>query len=472
MRTKRKIRDNSGSVRLRSIQQALRDMETILDSIADGVFTVNLDYNITYFNRAAEKITGVRREEAIGKKCFDVLRANACHRGCPLKKTFETGKENRDVHVDIMNSTGKLVPLSIATALLRDKDSGKVIGGVETFRDISPIEELKKELTKKYTFGDIITKSHKVLKIIEVLPDIARSDSCVVIEGESGTGKEVFARTIHALSSRKDRAFVPVNCAALPETLLESELFGYVKGAFTGADSDKKGRFALAEGGTLLLDEIGEVSPAIQVKLLRVLQEGEYDPLGTTKTVKANVRVIATTNKSLLELVRKGKFRQDLYYRLNVVKLILPPLRQRREDIPLLVDYFVKKFSLKKGKNIKGVSRKVMEFFMKYDFPGNIRELENIIERGFALCHGEVIDERCFPDGIIEANEIDEGVLNNQSALEESGGISLHDMEKHAIMEALRRFNWSRKKTAASLGIDVSTLWRKMKKYGIKKEKQ
>ena len=308
-----------------------------MDSIADGVFTIDLNKNVTSFNKAAEKITGIPRDQAIGQKCFDVFHSNICQTSCALEKTMKTGRELIDIKVNILNTKGEQIPVSISTAVLRD-NKGNIIGGVETFRDLSALEELKKEITRHYTFEDIISKNHKIQKIFDVLPDIAESDSTVLIQGPSGSGKELFARAIHNLSPRKKGPYIAVNCGALPDSLLESELFGYVKGAFTDAKKDKPGRFALAEGGTLFLDEIGELSLNLQVKLLRVLQEKEYEPLGGTKSIKANVRIIAATNRNLAELLSQGAFREDLYYRINVIKIELPPLSQRREDIPYLVD--------------------------------------------------------------------------------------------------------------------------------------
>ena len=322
-------------------------VEIILDSICDGVFTVGKEGVITSFNKAAEDITGFSRDEAVGQFCFEIFRANICQTRCALKETLETRKEIKNFPVNILNKNGKVVPISISTAILRDSH-GNIIGGVETFRDLSSIEELKKEIKKQYTFHDIVTRNRKLQQIIEILPDIAESDSTVLIQGPSGAGKELFARAIHDISPREKGPYVKVNCGALPETLLESELFGYKKGAFTDARFDKPGRFKLAEGGTIFLDEIGDLPKHLQVKLLGVLQKREYEPLGGVKTEKADVRVIAATNKELLKLVNEGVFREDLYFRLNVIKIDLPPLSERREDIPLLIEEFINRFNQKK----------------------------------------------------------------------------------------------------------------------------
>jgi len=435
-------------------------IEVILDSIADGVFTIDNDKNVTSFNKAAEKITGISREHAIGQKCFDVFQASICQTACALEKTLKTGKEIINLPINVLNSEGRTIPVSISTAILKDK-KGKIIGGVETFRDLSSLEELRKEIFKQYTFEDIISKDHEIQKIFEVLPDIAESDSTVLIQGASGSGKELFARAIHHLSHRKDEPYVVVNCGALPDTLLESELFGYVKGAFTDAKKDKPGRFALAEGGTLFLDEVAELSTALQVKLLRVLQEKEYEPLGSTHPQKANVRIIAATNQDLLQLLARGTFREDLYYRLNVVKMELPPLSERREDIPLLIDHFINKFNLKKGKKITGITDQVLNMLMEYEFPGNVRELENIIEHAFVLCHSSQIELVHLPKEFVKKFKDERKSISKATD-------RIKEAEADVIIDVLKKHGGNRSKAAEELGIDKSTLWRKIKKFNIK----
>ncbi|WAC08308.1 MAG: sigma 54-interacting transcriptional regulator [Thermodesulfobacteriota bacterium] len=435
-------------------------MEVILDSIAEGVFTIDQEKNITSFNRAAEKITGIGQEQAIGQKCFDVFYSNICQSSCALAKTMRTGKEVVDLKVNILNIEGKEVPVSISTAVLRDSN-GKVIGGVETFRDLSAIEKLKKEITKKYSFEDIVSKHHKMQELFDVLPDIAESESTVLIQGPSGSGKELFARAVHNLSPRKKGPYVVVNCGALPDTLLESELFGYVKGAFTGANKNKPGRFALAEGGTLFLDEIGDLSISLQVKLLRFLQNKEYEPLGGTCPLKANVRIIAATNKNLTELLARGSFREDLYYRINVIKIELPPLSARREDIPYLIEYFIRQFNIKMGKGITKVSGNVLDLLMDYDFPGNIRELENIIEHAFVLSRGTEIAAAHLPRDLLRR-------VSPTHEKESLGMRRLDHAEAQVIRNVLTKHKGHRNKAAKELGMHVVTLWRKMKKLGIK----
>ena len=433
--------------------------DIILDSIADGVFTVDKEWKITSFNRAAERITGIPRRQAIGQHCFDVFHANICQTACALRRTVETGKEVIDLPINIVNQRGETIPVSISTAILRDQ-RGHIVGGVETFRDLSAIEELRKELSRQYSFEDIISKSYQIQKLFAILPDIAESDSTILLQGPSGSGKELFARAIHNLSPRKDKPYVVVSCGALPDTLLESELFGYVKGAFTDARRDKPGRFALADKGTIFLDEVGDLSSSMQVKLLRVLQEKEYQPLGATATVKVDVRIIAATNKDLTELKEKGLFREDLYYRLNVIKIELPPLSQRREDIPLLIEHFIRVFNLEMSKKISGVSDEVLHLLMRYDFPGNIRELQNIIEHAFVLCKGSIIELEHLPGEVIEKQQH----LMRESPAPYQG---LQEAEARIIRETLKRYNGHRGKTAQALGIAKSTLWRKMKRYKI-----
>ena len=436
--------------------------EIILNSIADGIFTINCDQDITYFNAAAERITGVKSEDALGEKCFKVLRAVAGHRcesECLLKESMMTGRKKISREIEIIRSDGKQIPVSISTSVVYD-DKGEVIGGVETLRDISAMELLRKKIEERYTFSDIITRNYEIWKILDILPDIARSNSTVLIEGPSGSGKELFAKAIHDLSERPGK-FVALNCTALPDSLLESELFGYKKGAFTEAKRDKPGRFMLAEGGTFLLDEIGDISSALQMKLLRVIEKMEYEPLGSTEVVKANVRIIAATNKSLTDLVLQKTFRDDLFYRLNVVQIYLPPLSSRREDISLLTDHFVEKFNILKGKYIEGVSQEVFKVLMNYDFPGNVRELENFIEYAFILCHGSTIELKHLPKELRNNSE------SEKVSVRPSTVKPLASSEAETIKKALARHGWNKLATAAFLKINPSTLWRKMKKYGI-----
>ena len=429
----------------------------ILDSINEGVFTIDLEWRITAFNRAAERITRVSRREALGQQCCDVFRASICENSCALRRTLSSGRPVVNATAHIVDQTGKRIPIRISTALLKD-DKEQVIGGVETFQDLSPIEQLQKELQSRYTFEDIVGRSVVMRKLFEILPQISESASTVLIEGPSGTGKELFARAIHSLSPRKKKPFIPINCAALPDTLLESELFGYKAGAFTDARRNKPGRFTLANGGTIFLDEIGDISPAMQVRLLRVLQDRMVEPLGSVEPVKVDVRIIAATNRDLGIQVREGSFREDLYYRIRVISLRLPSLCQRREDIPLLVDHLVAKYNRLQGRDIAGVSEEVMARLMEYEYPGNVRELENIIEQAFVLCRGGLIELHHLP------SELRPAVAGGYGG---PGPMSLQAMEKLSITEALRRHGGNRKKAALQLGIDPSTLYRKLKALDV-----
>jgi PAS domain S-box-containing protein len=434
------------------------EKDIILDSIADGVFTVDDNWRITSFNRAAEQITGVRREEAIGQRCKDVLKADVCEKGCILRKTIQSGKSivNRIVH--IVDAAGRRVPISISTALLKD-GQGRIVGAVETFRDISVEEKLRKTIAGRYSFEDIISKNHRMNQLFDILPDVADSASAVLLEGESGTGKELFARAIHHLSPRKKQPFIAVNCGALPDTLLESELFGYKAGAFTDAKKDKPGRFRLAERGTLFLDEVGDISPALQVRLLRVLQEKTYEPLGSVETVPSDVRIVAATNRRLLERVKEGKFREDLYYRIHVIRMELPPLRDRMEDIPLLADHFIHHFNVLQKKEISGLSGESLACLVSYDYPGNVRELQNMIEHAFILCKSGLIEPHHLPENICQSRSMD------SSGRDET--MSMKDLEAVFITNMLRRHRWNRIKTAKALGIHKSTLFRKIRALNI-----
>ncbi len=434
------------------------EKDIILDSIADGVFTVDDNWRISSFNRAAEQITGVRREDAIGQRCKDVLKADVCEKGCILRKTIQSGKSivNRTVH--IVDAAGRHLPISISTALLKD-EQGRIFGAVETFRDISIEEKLRKAITEQYSFEDIISKNHRMHQLFDILPDVADSVSTVLLEGESGTGKELFARAIHHLSPRKKQPFIAVNCGALPDTLLESELFGYKAGAFTDARKDKPGRFRLAERGTLFLDEIGDISPALQVRLLRVLQEKTYEPLGSVETVPSDVRIIAATNRRLQELVKEGKFREDLYYRINVIRMELPPLRDRMEDIPLLADHFIHHFNVLQKKDISGLSGESLACLVSYDYPGNVRELQNMIEHAFILCKSGLIEPHHLPENICLPLSMESSGSNET--------MNMKDLEAVFITNMLRRQQWNRIKTAKALGIHKSTLFRKIKALHI-----
>lgn len=439
----------------------------IFDSIPYGIFTVDSEGIITAFNRVAEETMGYSRNEVIGLPCFRVFRSDMCPKDCPLKRSISSGRRIESRETTVITKDGRRIPIELSTAACTDIQN-VIIGGVEMFRDISLVRELRKQVQGSYVCEDIISKSPLMHKIFEMLPAVAMSPSTVVIEGESGTGKELVARAIHNLSAHKEEPFVAINCAALPDTLLESELFGYVKGAFTDAKRDKPGRFALAGSGTILLDEISEISAAMQVKLLRVLQEREYEPLGSLKPVKFKARIVVCTNRDLAVEVQRKRFRKDLYFRLNVVRISLPPLRERLEDIPHLVEHFINRFNLLHGRRLKRCSERVLATLLKYPFPGNIRELENAIEHAFVVCTSNIIQFEDLPPHILEhTTEIQDIPY---SRVDDRKISLLQNAESETVRNALIENHWNKNMTAVSLGISRSTLWRKIKKYGINLE--
>ena len=432
--------------------------DIILESISDGVFTVDHEWRIMSFNRAAEEITGISRDEAIGRHCWEVFRSNMCEDDCALKRTMKEGASLTNTSTYIVNSDKKRIPITVSTAPLKSR-TGEVLGGVETFRDHSLIEALRKRLDGRFQIGDIVSRSDAMHEMLAILPMVAESGSTVLLEGETGTGKELVARAIHDASPRKGKPFVAINCSALPDTLLESELFGYKSGAFTNAVKDKPGYFAVTDGGTIFLDEIGDTSAAFQVKLLRVLEEQAFTPLGGVKKVKSDVRVIAATNKNLSDLIARGEFRQDLFYRINVVRMLLPPLRERKEDIPLLIEHFIEKMNMVRGKAISGVDAEALQILMCHDYPGNIRELENIIEHAFVLCSAGPIQARHLPGGFATQCML--------SGEQDSLTHTLNSTEAIAITNALKRSRYNRLAAAKELGMHKSTLFRKIKRLGI-----
>jgi transcriptional regulator with PAS, ATPase and Fis domain len=389
----------------------------------------------------------------MGQHCYNIFRASCCQEGCVLRQSIETGKEITGLRIDILDRDNREKPISVSTAVLKDS-SGGVTGGVEIFRDMSVVEELRREIRKTYHFRDMVSKNHRMQEIFSLIPDVAASRASVLIQGPTGSGKELLARAIHFESPRADNPFVKVNCGALPDTLLESELFGHVAGAFTDAKTGRKGRFELADGGTIFLDEIGDVSPAMQVRLLRVLQEGQFEPVGSSESVAVDVRVISATHQDLKELTAEGRFRDDLFYRINTVVLEIPSLRERLEDLPLLVEEFLGKFNSLTGKAVRSVSPATTEILMGHNWPGNIRELEHAIEHAFVLVKGEVIRPEHLPPGL--------GASDAAQVL-----APIERSERSAILEALEANDFDRTQTSRQLGISRTTLWRKMKRYGI-----
>lgn len=428
----------------------------IFDSITDGVFTTDHDCRITSFNRAAEQMTGFTREQAVGRYCFDIFRTEICQSRCALRHTLADGNPDSNVRVTIVTRDGRPLPIGVSTTILRDK-SGEVVGAVEFFRDLSVEEALRERLRRMDAFANLRSDNKRMHRMLDLLPEVAAAECNVLIQGPSGSGKELIAQAIHNLSPRRHGPYVRVNCAALPETLLESELFGYVKGAFTDAKRDKPGQFQIASGGTLLLDEIAEMPLALQVKLLRVLNNGEFQPLGSTRTLHTDARILSSTNRDIETMVADGGFREDLYYRINVVNLDVPPLCERLEDLPRLVNHFIEQFREKQRKPIASMSDDVMALLRRYDWPGNVRELENAIEHAFVLCRDEVIEVEHLPERIVAATRRNG---NSSARFGDSSPAAV-------IQECLARNHGDRTKTANELGMHRSTLWRKMRQYGI-----
>jgi PAS domain S-box-containing protein len=444
-----------------------RLLELILDNVAEGIFTVDRHFRVRFFNPAAERITGYRAAEVQGRYCHEVFRASACDRECPLRQSMRSGSTVQDYELEIRTRAGKTRTISVCTAPLLEAD-GSFQGGVETFRDLTAVQELRKEITGRYTFQDIISKNSKMLQIFKTLPNIAQSDATVLLQGRSGTGKELFAAAIHNLSPRVAGPLVTVNCGALPETLLESELFGYVKGAFTDAKQNRRGRFLAAEGGTILLDEIGDMPASMQVKLLRVLERREVQPLGSERTEHFDVRVVASTNQDLEQLVGEGRFREDLYFRLNVILIQLPDLVERVEDIPLLVEHFVERFNRRMSRNIRGMTEQAMAALMRYGFPGNVRELENMIEHAIIISTGPKLRLEDLPPHLTSGSRWPASGL--RARFRAPGAVPPQPAsERQQIVEVLVRNFWSLPRAARELGMHRTTLWRKVRRLGIER---
>ncbi len=430
----------------------------VLDCLAEGIFLINTRWQISYFNDTAQRITGYTSREALGKFCWEIFRSDLCHSQCPMRRSMTTGKEMLDREVEILCKSGERKLIVVHTCQVMKADN-KVIGGMEAFH------ECRHELLANYgkpgdgVFVDIAGVSSSMLDLIKRLPLIAASESNVLIEGESGTGKELIAKAIHNLSFRRKNPFVAVNCSAIPETLIESELFGHERGAFTGAVASRAGRFELARGGTLFLDEIGDLQFHLQVKLLRVLEEKTFERVGGARKIPLEARIIAATNVGLKDAVRHGRFRDDLYYRLFTVPIYLPPLRDRREDIPVLVKYFLERLNVKLKKQVRGVDPKVMKGLLRHPWPGNVRELQHVLEYCFVFVRGSVITERHLPPMDPSGIEIDIRWDEKSSPLE--------TLERKAIVKALEKAGGNKQEAARLLRISRSKLWRKMKLYNI-----
>lgn len=445
--------------------------EAILDCISDGVITIDLQKRVTFLNRAMQTMLGYEVPDSGMLLACDVLiQSNICSsQDCVLERALQ-GERVSNFEAVVRRRDGIQMPVSINTDFLLDKE-GKLIGLIEVIRDISlvreltaktaEVSELKHRLGEQVQFDHIVGRSPLMQNIFAKLPAIAASKSSVLITGESGTGKELIAYALHAHSPRKQAPFIVVNGSSLSEGVLESELFGHVMGAFTNAYVDKPGRFEVANGGTIFLDEIGEMSLATQVKLLGVLEHGRFERVGSNDTVSVDVRIVTATNRNLEEAVREGRFREDLYYRIRVIPIMLPPLRERSDDIPLLVNHFREKFNREMRKEIAGLSPESLMALEQYPFPGNIRELQNVMEHAFVCCEEPIIQFGHLPA------ELQKHDLEHR---EWTDAESLQSIERQAISRALDRAGWHFKEASQQLGIGRSTLWRKVRQFGLKPE--
>lgn len=438
------------------------DFRNIVEILPEGIFTIDTNWRITTFNQAAEQLTGYKRCEVVGRPCWEIFKSEKCRKKCPLELALVNDETRVDQEVTTFNRSGIRQTLLVNVSILHD-GSGKVLGAVETFR----VVRVEEETTDGVGAWDprltgMIARSRAMLSILERLPDVAASRANVLISGESGTGKELLARAIHRLSPRRNQPFVAVNCSALAESLLESELFGHERGAFTSADRAKPGRFEMASGGTLFLDEIGEMKPELQVKLLRVIEQREFERVGGTRSIALDARIISATNQDLNLALAEGRFREDLYYRLRTVPLTLPPLRERSEDIPLLIDHFIKVFNQRYGKDVRAVDPKVVGILGRYSWPGNVRELERCLEHAFVFVKGPVIFAQYLPDlnGSPAARPARPGTPPETH-------YGRHDIDRVSLIRALEKCSGRRRDAADLLGISRTSMWRQMKRHGL-----
>jgi PAS domain S-box-containing protein len=439
-----------------------QSLKIILDNLEVGIFTVDRSGHITFFNKEAEKISGYNRREILGEPCTTIFEGEGAQEVCLLKDTIVDGISRNSGQGEMTTRDGVTIPIRANYMALRN-EKGTVVGGLTTFHDLTLVLQLKQAMKDRYTFHDMIGKSPKMHHIFEMINVVASTDATILIEGTTGTGKDLLAKVIHSASRRSDKPFVKVNCAAIPDNLLESEMFGYVKGAFTGAEKDKSGRFQEADEGTIFLDEIGDLPLALQAKLLRVLEDKEFYRLGSRHTVKVNVRIISASNRNLENLVKKRLFREDLYYRLNVFRIVLPELKDRQVDLPILIGHVLRRLCAARGARLPEVSEKVMEILLNYHYPGNVRELENILEHTLIICQERTVQPRHLPEYLQVHHAARKaaplGRLKHLDASDEK--------EREILISLLQHHNWHRSKTAKALGMDRTTLWRKIKKYGI-----
>ncbi|MBI5581509.1 MAG: sigma 54-interacting transcriptional regulator [Deltaproteobacteria bacterium] len=435
-----------------------RSLKIILDNLDVGIFTVDRGGVFTFFNTAAEKISGFSRQEVLGRPCAALFREGSAAEWDLLRETIASGSPRSGIESRILTREGVTVPIR-ATYLPLRNEKEIAVGGLATFSDLTLVHQLSQAIQNRYTFHDMVGKSPQMQRIFENVRVVAKTDATVLIEGPTGTGKDVLAKVIHSASRRSEKPLVKVNCAAIPDTLLESEMFGYVKGAFTGAVQDRIGRFQAADGGTIFLDEIGDLPLALQAKLLRVIEEKVFFRLGTPQTTKVDVRIISASNQKLEQLVARKRFREDLYYRLNVFRIDIPSLKDRPEDLPLLVGHIMRRLCTSRGVVPPEISENAMQVLLNYTYPGNIRELENILEHALILCSENTLRRKHLPDYLRQRPP----ASGTRPEKVKAAGSS----ERTRILAALRRSEGSRALAARSLGMDRSTLWRKMRKYQL-----
>jgi PAS domain S-box-containing protein len=428
------------------------NLETVLDNLKEGIIAHDMNRRIFFFNTEAERITGYQRAEVLGKDCHDAFGSPFCGERCVFCRDAETLASKSEYTLNIVTRKGGRRRIEMTVTSMKDAD-GQFTGVLASFRDITDLLNLQMRADELTSFGNIIGHDNKMMTIFGQIRDVAEYDYPVHIAGETGTGKELVANAIHSESRRNGRPFVPINCGALPEGLIESELFGHVKGAFSGAIRDKKGRFELADGGTIFLDEIAELSNPMQAKLLRFLQEGQFERVGAEGSVTVDVRVLSATNKNLKEEVRSNRFREDLFYRLNVIPIELPPLRERKLDIPLLIDHFLSEAARRYEKKMLKVSSKAMSSLMDYRWPGNVRELQNAIQFAFVRCNGKVITPDDLPIELREAANLPVRRGPNRK------------LDQEAVKAALVRTGGNKARAAMSLGVGRATLYRFLNDY-------
>ena len=438
-----------------SISDKLKDH--ILESIGEGVFTVDKDFKINYFNRAAEKITGFSKDEVIGKFCKHIFKSKLCYTDCPIALVLKSNKNIYDFQSSIATKSETSTPIKLNAAVLYNEER-EPTGGIITFRDTSEIENIKRDLEKDTHFHGVVGASKHMQETFSLIKEITDSSAPVFIHGESGTGKEMIADAIQKTSVRVGKPFIKINCAVLPPQLLASELFGHVKGAFTDAVKDRVGRFEMADGGTVFLDEVAEMPQQTQIQLLRVLQEGTFERVGESTTRKTDVRIIAATNINIEKALSDGKFREDLFYRLNVIPIEIKPLRDRKVDIIPLTTHFINKFNLVYKKEINDISDEAIDILENYKWPGNIRELENVIEFAYVRTKmSEGITAAKLPSAV--KTRVTSGNYKEDDIPVVSG--------PPAIIKTLEKHKWNKTSAAKELGMGRTTLWRKLKELGI-----